>query len=369
MTPAAGFSIEPDTESVWLLVEMVGAASTAECAEEFIDLALPAVARATTSSMTFLYAVDPRLQAPLFLHHGLGAKHLQGCRRLSADFYAQMARQSDCQPFFVSPPVAQDLPADLALYPVRSEQGCTGLLGMADRRSEEALSATFMEALLRSLANAITRLLERTDAERQLSHLNTYLTVSSMLAQEMGLHELLEIALYCCMEAVAADSASVLLLDEEKENFTFYQVEGPAKPLLLAATFPADSGIAGSVLHSGRSEVVNDVQRDSRWYRAVASDTGIPTRNMIAIPLVAGEEKIGVLEVLNKAGGDLFDEDEHQLLVAVSDEIAFAIRNARVFEYVVNTYCQQRQGQRSCKGCVRPLGSWTPCVKYREESL
>jgi hypothetical protein len=48
---------------------------------------------------------------------------------------------------------------------------------------------------------------------------------------------------------------------------------------------------------------------------------------------------------------------------------AFAIRNARVFEYVVNTYCKQRQGLGTCRGCQRPLRSWTPCVKYREVVL
>jgi GAF domain-containing protein len=369
MMPAASFSTEPAVQNAWQLFEVVGAALTAGTAEEYMVLALPAIAEATSSSTAFLYAMDPRLSDPLFLHHGLGAEHTSACRRLSTDLFAQMARQIDCQPFFVSTLAAPAVPEDLALYPVRSEQGCSSLLGLAGRESTEPPRGEFMEALLRSMANATDRLLERTDAERQLTHLNTYLTVSSMLAQEMGLHELLEIALYCCMEAVSAESASVLLLDDEKENFAFYQVEGPAKPLLIAATFPADSGVAGSVLHSGQSEIVNDVQRDPRWYQAVDSDTGMRTRNMIAIPLVAGEETIGVLEVLNKADGNPFDEDEHVLLVSVSEEIAFAIRNARVFEYVVNTYCKQRQGLRSCSGCVRPLGSWTPCVKYREVGL
>ena len=87
---------------------------------------------------------------------------------------------------------------------------------------------------------------------------------------------------------------------------------------------------------------------------------------MIVIPLVAGQEKIGVLEVLNKMDGSYFTEEEHLLLSSIAEEIAFAIRNAKVFEYVVNSYCKQRQGQSSCKGCKRPLGSWTPCVKYRE---
>ena len=90
---------------------------------------------------------------------------------------------------------------------------------------------------------------------------------------------------------------------------------------------------------------------------------------MIVIPLVAGEERIGVLEVLNKADGAFFTEEEHLFMVMIAEEIAFAVRNAKVFEYVVNSYCKQRQGQASCKGCKRPLGSWTPCVKYRGDAI
>ena len=84
------------------------------------------------------------------------------------------------------------------------------------------------------------------------------------------------------------------------------------------------------------------------------------------MPLSAGEEQIGVLEILNKADGGPFTEEERLMVLSIAEEIAFAIRNAKVFEHVVNSYCKQRQGQNSCKGCRRPLGSWTPCVKYRE---
>jgi len=240
------------------------------------------------------------------------------------------------------------------------------LIGLA---SSADTTTGAMDRLLPMLGNAISRIMERIDAERRLAHLNTYLTVSSMLAQSMDLHELLEIALYCCMEAVSAEASSVLLLDDEKANFTFYQIEGPAKPVLAAATFPADQGLAGSVLQSLQSEIINDVPGDPRFYVKVDSESGFQTRNMIAVPLVAGEEQVGVLEVLNKANGGPFTEEERLLLISIAEEIAFAIRNAKVFEYVVNTYCKQRQGQMSCKGCERPLGSWTPCVKYREASV
>ncbi len=207
------------------------------------------------------------------------------------------------------------------------------------------------------------------ELERQLAHLNAYLTVSSVLTQSLGLHDLLETILYCSMEAVSAETASVLLLDDEKKNFQFYQVEGPAKTILMMSSFPADKGMAGWVLQQQQSEVVNDVDSDPRFYKEVDSKSGFMTKNMIAIPLTADEEKIGVLEVINKTDAPGFTQEEHFLLRSIADEIAFAIRNAKLFEYLADTYCRQRQGQGSCKGCKRPLGSWTPCVKYREAEI
>ncbi len=204
---------------------------------------------------------------------------------------------------------------------------------------------------------------------RQARYLNTYLTVSSMVSQCLDPHELLEAVLNVIMETVSAEEASVLLLDEDQANFRFYSVEGPAKQCLMAVTFPADKGIAGSILQTQRSEVINDVHGDPRFFEEIDSKYGFVTQNLIAIPLTAGEEKIGVMEVLNKSGGEPFTDEERLLLDSIAEEIAFAIRNARIFEYVINTYCKQRQGQMSCKGCQRPLRSWTPCVKYLEKSL
>jgi putative methionine-R-sulfoxide reductase with GAF domain len=203
---------------------------------------------------------------------------------------------------------------------------------------------------------------------KQTRYLNTYLTVSSMVSQCLDPHELLEAVLNVIMETVSAEEASVLLLDEDQANFQFYSVEGPAKPVLMSALFPADKGIAGSILQTQKSEVINDVQRDPRFYEKIDSQYGFVTQNLIAIPLTAGEEKIGVMEVLNKSGGKPFTDEERLLLDSIAEEIAFAIRNARIFEYVINSYCKQRQGQSTCKGCKRPLRSWTPCVKYLEKS-
>jgi len=352
----------------WQLLELATSALTAESLDEFLRCALPPVAQLTRAEAAFFYATHPYLPAPIFIHHGLSASDEAHCLNLSADSFQHIASSSNHQPLRLPVSLTAGEAGDFFLYPINSQHGCVGLFGLAGWDIPPPTDA-WMDALLQTMAHATDHLLERASYQRQLSHLNTYLTVSSMMAQEMGLHDLLETALYCCMQAVSAESATVLLLDEGQEHFTFYQVEGPAQPLLAAACFPADRGIAGAVLQSGQPEIINDVPRDPRWYRAFDADTGIPTRNMIAVPLVAGAEQVGVLEVLNKMDGEPFDQDELLLLVSIAEQIAFAIRNARVFEYVVNTYCKQRQGLATCRGCQRPLRSWTPCVKYREVGI
>jgi len=86
----------------------------------------------------------------------------------------------------------------------------------------------------------------------------------------------------------------------------------------------------------------------------------------LAAPLISGEEAIGVVEAVNKIGNNGFDREDERMLSAIADEVALAVKNAKIFDYVVDSYCKIRQGLSSCKGCKRPLRSWTPCVRQLE---
>ena len=329
----------------------------------FAEVVVPKVARVLPATAVFLFLSDSRLPATHFVPYGFEPHVASEIESWCVNEFERISCSPDIQrlPGPVLP--AGWVLGDLTLIPLRYNGKPVGLMGFV---SGEGIAQVSPDGFAGILAKGVGRLLERAGFEKQISYLNTYLTISSMLAQSLDLHDLLESALNCCMEAVSADAASVLVLDDEKKNFNFYQAEGPSKPLLMAATFPADKGIAGSVLQTGQPELINDVHNDPRFFKDFDVKSGFETKNMIAIPLLAGEEQVGVLEVLNKAGGGRFTKEELLVLVSVAEEIAFAIRNAKVFEYVVNTYCLQRQGRMSCKGCRRPLGSWTPCVKYRE---
>jgi hypothetical protein len=353
----------------WGLMDLVNAGLAAQSIEELAEALLPAVTRMMKATSACLYVADARWSGPRsFQSQGFPLPPAE-LEALCKGQFERIGAQTSLDRFDALLPGSPDEATKLTLYPLPGKQSCLGLLGVMGGEIPAAVSPNLMKRLPETLANVLDNVLERAKLERQLSGLNTYMTVSSALAQSMDLQELMEISLYCCMEAVPVEAASILLLDEAKKNFNFYEVEGESKSVLMSATFPADRGIAGSVLKSQAAEIINDVSQDPRFYKRVDSETGFQTRNMIAIPLVAGEEEVGVMELLNKADGGPFLDEEVLLLSPLAEEIAFAIRNALTFEYVANTYCKQRQGLMSCKGCQRPLGSWTPCLKYREVSV
>lgn len=353
-------------EALYLL-EMAEMAVRAQNLPELAESFLRHLARLVQTPAAVIYLEDPQLPTNSFFQTGLPHDAVPMVNSQCAAQFHPEPGKANLQP--VPVPLNPAVDAQFSLFPLHGPKKVIGLLGLVMPEDRHAVARALVDKANHLLTYPLGHMIEKTYYEKQISNLNTYLNVSSMIAQALDLRDVLEAVLYFCMEAFSAEAASVLALDYEKQNFRFYSAEGPTKPVLLAATFPADSGLAGSVLQTQQSEVINDVQNDPRFYGKFDADSGFRTRNMIVVPLTAGEEKIGVLEVLNKVGGEPFYEEERLFLHNIAEEVAFAIRNGKMFEVVVKSYCKQRQGLNTCKGCKRPLGSWTPCVKYREAAI
>ncbi|MBN1368497.1 MAG: GAF domain-containing protein [Dehalococcoidales bacterium] len=348
------------------IMELAKIAVTTHSLEEFAGQVLIAITGMTHAPSALLYTLASQSAANDFFAYGFSEEVVPHVNEVcNKEFSGVLGRGDSLQVSTVKN--ITGVTNNLIFYPLQDEKSWVGVLGIVS--GDEPLDIDLIKSLTPLITRAIVQLKEKAVVERQLAHLNAYLSVSSMLAKSTGLQDILQIALYCSMDVVQAEAASVLILDEKKENFTFYQVEGPMKPVLAAAVFPANMGLAGSVLESQQAEVINDVSNDHRFYGNFDKESGFKTRNMIVIPLTAEEERIGVLEVINKVDTGSFSNEECILLNSIAEEISFAIRNAKIFEFVANSYCKQRQGEMSCKGCQRPLGSWTPCMRYRQAGL
>jgi transcriptional regulator with GAF, ATPase, and Fis domain len=155
-------------------------------------------------------------------------------------------------------------------------------------------------------------------------------------AAQLELDQLLPLITSKCLEVLDAEGVAVLLLDREKGELYFpyaSQVDPEVATKLARLRFAADRGIAGSVLKSGRAERVDDTASDPRFFTGVDRSTGVTTRSILAAPLIARDQIMGVIEAINHRDGPFRDEDL-RLLESLAEVIAIALSNADRFAQI-----------------------------------
>jgi GAF domain-containing protein len=122
-----------------------------------------------------------------------------------------------------------------------------------------------------------------------------------------------------------AKAASVFLLDEAADELVFEAVAGEGADSLVGRRFPADTGVAGWVLVTRQPLVVDDLTKDTRFSREAAESTGFVPKGLMAVPLLAEERVLGVLEVLDRPQQTKFTLAEIDLLGLFANQAAIAL--------------------------------------------
>jgi signal transduction histidine kinase len=155
--------------------------------------------------------------------------------------------------------------------------------------------------------------------------------VSSDLASNLDLESLLKNIMAVAVDLVGAEEASIILYDQHTHRLYFETATNvESSPLLQKIIIPEES-IAGWVAVNRIPQIVNNVGEDKRHFEDVDQKTNFSSRSIIALPLIAKQKLIGVLEVLNKRSGGFNDEDQ-EILLALAAQAAVAIENSRLFQ-------------------------------------
>src|SRR5215467_13093493 len=141
----------------------------------------------------------------------------------------------------------------------------------------------------------------------------TLLAVSNRVAAAKNLGEALDTFVQIATSLIEAETGSIFLNDfTTGELYTRIAKDNFSHEIRMTNTV----GIAGEVFTTGKSLIIHDAYADPRFNRAVDSQTGFTTTNILCIPLYnLGGEKIGVAELLNKKSGR-FTEDDLSILDA-----------------------------------------------------
>jgi len=133
----------------------------------------------------------------------------------------------------------------------------------------------------------------------------------------------------------------IYLFDEEHENLVMVGGTGEAGRIMLERghKLARGQGLVGRACETGTAVLVQDTHQDSQW---VSNELLPDTKAEIAVPIILGDQVLGALDVQQNEIDGLGQQDA-DLLLAVANQVAIALRNARQFAETQRNIAHQTQ--------------------------
>lgn len=200
--------------------------------------------------------------------------------------------------------------------------------------------------------------MDRAEYERVLG-------VALRLASTDDLDAVLSEIVDAMRDVLRAERASVFVRAADG-SFEAVRAHGLARSFRVRG----DTGVIARAAGERRVVNVADVSRDAGFNASVDAETGFTTRCLLAVPMVdAGGEVVGVVQVLNKLGGDgggVFGALDEAVASHLAAQAGVAIGRARLMEAARRRDALEaevaaaRAMQRSAMPAVLPvMGGWS----------
>jgi signal transduction histidine kinase len=250
--------------------------------------------------------------------------------------------------------------ANLAVLtaPLVTQRGIAGIIvcqgdvhTLADRSQQEFVRSVASQAAI-ALENARlyaevrafnvkleARINERTQELRTLNEIA--LEVNSSLDNDTIMNN----SLTRLAQLIGVEHGSIMLLDRETDQLINSAVLG-RHGNVGSVRFPLGKGIVGKVAQNRKPLNVPDVTTDPNWEPPPEDDASAKrSGSMIAVPLIAHHELLGVLVLSHEQTG--YFRDEHlRLLTAAANQIAIGIYNAQMYQQVEQQYWRRYEMQQ-----------------------
>ncbi len=170
----------------------------------------------------------------------------------------------------------------------------------------------------------------------QINKVKKILEITNLLTQKHNTQELLQFIINNATQVIEAEAASLLLLDETKENLNFYIALGEkGEEVKKQFALKTGQGIAGWVALYGKGLIVNEPEKDQRFFSNISKKVDFKNRNLLCAPMISNGETIGVIELINKIDGDFLEEDL-AILEAFSNQCASLLVNTQKISELEN---------------------------------
>src|SRR5262249_52782965 len=212
--------------------------------------------------------------------------------------------------------------------PLVSAGKANGVVSLQNLDREFAFSESDLNLLL-TLSGSLSVALENArlvQATRQrVAELGTVNSVGAALATQLELDALIELVGGRARETSDADIAYVAPHngDAGRIDFVYYYESGERRP---EPPLRYGEGLTSQILVA-REPLLFNREEDSEGRGAV----GTPSKSYLGVPIVAGDQAIGVISVQSIREEGRFAEPDARLLATIASNVGVAIENARLF--------------------------------------
>ncbi|MBZ4419839.1 sigma 54-interacting transcriptional regulator [Myxococcus sp. RHSTA-1-4] len=156
------------------------------------------------------------------------------------------------------------------------------------------------------------------------------LPLGGLVGREVDLDAFLQTLMDRIAASMQADRGTLWLLDPaRRELFS----RAAHLPEVSQIRVKLGQGVAGTVAELGQAINVPDPRGERRFFADIDRMTGYRTNSLLAVPLRDADGALyGVLQVLNRRGGDNFTAEDTERLTAIASQVSTALQSTTLYQ-------------------------------------
>ncbi len=192
-------------------------------------------------------------------------------------------------------------------------------------------------AIAHAFANQAAIAIENARLFHEESHRSKIIEAMANIANEIAntleITPMLDKIAQLSLSLLNAGTLAVYLLQDDNETIKIVSAQGDHQNELLSHTIKIGKGITGSIIATGKPEIVEHITKDPRRITV----PGTPKEDaehdtMMSAPLILYGKPMGAINAWRKISGGAFDKSELNFLVNIAHQASVTIESARLFQ-------------------------------------
>jgi GAF domain-containing protein len=231
--------------------------------------------------------------------------------------------------------------------PLRTNGTLVGLLQTGPTRKDSLPSR--VQRRLDAVSFPLSILVQQARAEESLRRELATVSARAELGRKLQgsaleLERFVSLLLTLALRATRTEAGFVAILDRDTGRWSVRVESGMPPNFSEEVDLSAESGLFDWVQVEGMALVLRDLESANRF--------GI--RSMLAVPLLAGAEPLGIFALADLGKGAAFDEHSLELLEVFAEQVRLMLDNDRLFHTFSDRYLETVKGLAASLDARRP---------------